>query len=70
MGKYRTSYKNGNGGGQNGDGAKKGHQDDTEAGQQEVDQPDTDTSTNNDNKAPNINDAAVPLYVYAFLFKH
>jgi hypothetical protein len=67
---YRTTYKNGNGGGLNGDGDKKGHHDDTETGQQESDQPDSDIPTNNDNKTPNINDAAVPLYVYAFLFKH
>ena len=61
---YRTTYKKGNGGS-----SDHGRGNDDTGEDRQPDQSDVDTSHNNDDKTPDINDAAVPLYVYAFLFK-
>jgi hypothetical protein len=60
---YRTTYQNGHEDGQN------GHKDGGSSHEGKISHPDVDTDKNADQDTPNINDAAIPLYMYAFLFK-
>jgi hypothetical protein len=60
---YRTTYTNGND-----DSSDHAHGNDDTGEDREHDQSDVDMTNNNDDKTPDINDAALPLYVYAFFY--